>query len=187
MGYPPQGAGLDAILAAIQTVFSALQVADPNSSENIIIADLLGNRNDGHNGGSIFSNLHDLWEGDHHEQLVWPTLADPITVTAHADDWVFGEYAEIVAANAITYDFHIHHLHIAEPSANGNYELILYNGTTKILGVSFSRTDKKDDVEGLEVRTPHCPANSQIQAKVASGNDASADTLKVKLWYHPHS
>jgi len=182
------------ILAAIQTVLietqaavAALQVAEPNGDGNTTINQLLGNRNDDHGGDTIFSNLHDLWEGDHHEQLIWPTLADSILVTAHADDWVLGNYAEIVAVNAISSEFHIHHVHIVAPSANGEYELVLYVATTELMRVSFSRTDKKDDVEGLDVRTAHCPANSQIQAKLASSNDASADTLKVKLWYHPHS
>ncbi len=163
-----------------------LGVALPNSTENLTINQLIGNRNDDLSASTVFGRLRDIWGNIHHGQRVWPALTDPVLVTAHADDWVLGNYAEIVAANAISIEFHIHHIHITAPSANGEYELVFYVATTELMRVSFSRTDKKDDVEGLEVKTPHCPANSQIQAKLASSNDASADTLKVKFWYHPH-
>ena len=196
MSYPPQGTGLDDtdILAAIQTVLTeteaalaALQVVDPGSIGNVTTNQLLGNRNDDHDASTMFGRLHDLWEDTHHAQKVWPSLAGAVLITTHADAWTLGNYAEIVAANAISTIFHIHHIQIVSPDANGEYELVLYVATTELMRVSFSRTDKKDDVEGLEVRAAHCPANSQIQAKIASSNAASTDELKVKLWYHLHS
>ena len=193
MGYPPQGSEIAAMLAvaqatlvAAQNSLLALQVPDPNGSDNETINQLIGNRNDDDDTRTIYANLDDVWEGWHHESKVWPELADAIIVTAHADSWVLGNYAEIAAANAISEKFHIHHLHIHAPSANGEYELVLYAATTEIARVTFTRTDKKDDIEGLDIIAPHCAANTQIQAKLASSNNASADTLKLKFWYHEH-
>ncbi|GAG55182.1 unnamed protein product [marine sediment metagenome] len=120
-------------------------------------------------------------------QKVYPTLADGVEVTTHADDWVLGSFVEIVPVNTITSDFHIHHVHVIKPTANGTYDCVLYCGTTEIGRFSFSRTEKKDDMEGIEIHTTLCDANSQVQAKLASENDASEDKVEIKLWYHEHS
>lgn len=166
-------------------VIAALQVPAVDGVGNATINQLIGNRNDDETTGTtIYSFLHDIWEGEHHEQLVYPTLAGAVTVATHANAWTLGNFVEIVPANAITGEFHIHHIHVIASSANGEYELVLYNGTTEIMRCSFSRTDKKDDVEGLDIIAPHSAANSQIQAKAAS--DSGGDSVKVKLWYHPH-
>ena len=178
-------ANLAAQNAQLVEVIAALQVSMTNSDGNTTINQLIGNRNDNHDAQTIYAALHDLWEGMHHKQLVYPTLADAVTVATHANAWTLGDFVEIVPANAISIEFHIHHVHIVSASANGEYELVLYNGTTEMARLSFSRTDKKDDIEGLIIITPHCAANSQIQAKVAS--DSGGDTMKVKLWYHRHS
>jgi len=199
MGYPPQGVGLE-VLTTTQAALAAAQAADTNaqaanaalqvpSIDNILnttINQILGNKSDNHSAATLFAYIHDAWEGNHHEQKVYPTLANSVQVTADAAAWTLGNYAEIVAANVITGEFHIHHICILGASANGEYELVLYAGTTEIARVTFTRTDKKDDVEGLDIIAPHCAANAQIQAKLASGN-LVADTAKFKIWYHLHS
>lgn len=164
-----------------------LGVAAPDNTENETINQLLGNRNDGHQTHTMFAHVYDNWNALHLPQKVWPVLADAVLVTAHADAWVLGNFSEIIAANDIPVEYHIHHVQIVEPSANGEYELVFYMGMMEVFRVSFSRTDKKDDVEGLDVRSAHCTASAQIQMKVASGNPGSADSLKVKVWYHEHS
>ncbi|GAH04408.1 unnamed protein product, partial [marine sediment metagenome] len=109
-----------------------------------------------------------------------------VLVTAANAAWTLGNYATIIPANAIDRFFHIHHLCICEASANGNYELRLYSGAGVRLAIAtFSRTDKKDDVEGIDLNTPHLSANSQVRAKLASSNVA-LDTVRVKFWYHLH-
>jgi len=163
-----------------------LRVAPPDSDENLTINQLLGNRSDVHQTHTIYSHLTDLWHAKHLPQLVWPSLSDAILVTAHADAWKLGNFSELIAANDIVVEFHIHHVQIVEPSANGEYELVFYMGMMEVFRVSFSRTDKKDDVEGLDIRSAHCEASEQIQMKLASGNAASADSLRVKVWYHEH-
>lgn len=120
-------------------------------------------------------------------QGVYPTLADGTLITTHADEFKLGSYAEIVPVNTITGDFHIHHVHIIAPSDNAVYECVLYCETTEVGRFTFSRTDKKDDIEGIEINTTLCDVNSKIQAKLANDNDASEDTVRIKVWYHEHS
>lgn len=183
MSFPSQG---DAI-ADLAQVLANQQVPEINGTGNATINQLIGNRNDDQAiATTIYAYLHDLWEGAHHAQLLYPDLAAPVTVTSHADAYTLGSFTEIVPADAIATEFHIHHLHISSPDKNAQYILVLYNGTTELARVSFSRTDKKDDVEGLDIRMVHCAANSQIQAKLASSVNASEDSADVKLWYHPH-
>lgn len=164
-----------------------LSVPDPDGGLNLTINDIIGNRQDSQGIVSLYSIMSDEYEGTHHVQYVYPSLATGVLVTTHADAWTLGNSAEIVPANGITGDFHIHHIHLHATSANGQYELRLYEVTTLISVITFSRTDKKDDVEGVELITPHQSANSQIQAKLASENVASADTVRIKIWYHLHS
>jgi len=165
----------------------SLKVPDPDNTKNLTINDLVGNRDDTNSAATIFARIFDSWEEKHSAQFVYPSLVDPVLVTAHTNAWTLGDFAEIIPANTIDIQFHIHHIHVCSPSANGNYEIILYNGTTEIGQASFSRTDKKDDVEGLDIFVPHCEANSQVQARIASENAAQQDTIRLKLWYHPHS
>jgi len=134
------------------------------------------------------THLHvdDIWEAAHHNQKVYPTLADAVTVSSDAVAWTLGNFAEIIPANAIETEFHIHHIAVVAPSANGEYELVIYNGTTEIGRASFSRSDKKDDVERLVFITDHTPANTQIQAKLEYSEGGGVETTKVKIWYHDH-
>jgi len=168
------------------TGIANLLVPPPDNLLNEFVTQLIGNRNDGHDAQTIFGFLRDIWEEQHTCQLVYPSLAAGILTTSHLDAYTLGDFAEIVPANTITREFHIHHLHLLSPSANGDYEVRLYQGTSKIVEATFSRSDKKDDVEGLNIFTCHCDANSQIQAKLASSNAAQQDTVKIKIWYHLH-
>ena len=164
-----------------------LSVAGPDGGLNLIINDIIGNRNDSQGDISLYAVARDMYEGSHHVQYVYPSLATGVLVTTHADAWTLGNFAEIIPAGGITTDFHIHHIHLHAPSANGQYELRFYEATTLVSMITFSRTDKKDDVEGVDIIAPHSLLNTQIQAKMASENAASADTVRIKLWYHLHS
>lgn len=174
-------------LTNLATIRSLLNVPDPDGVGNATINEIIGNRNDNNNTNTLHGLLGDVYGETHTAQLVYPTMALGALVTAHADAWTPGNFAEVVPANTITGEFHIHHVCVCSASANGGYEFILYRGETEITRFTFTRTDKKDDVEGIDLSVPHTAANSQIQAKLASGNAASADTVRVKIWYHPHT
>ncbi len=174
-------------LTNLATIRSLLNVPDPDGAGNETINQLIGNRNDENLTTTVYGFLRDLHEESHSAQFIYPNLADGTLVTAHADAWTLGNYAEVVPVNTITTEFHIHHVAICSTSANGSYVMVLYQATTEIGRFSFTRTDKKDDVEGIDIYVPHSLANAQIQAKLASSNAASEDTARVKIWYHPHS
>ena len=179
-------ADLTQVLADLVEVVASLQVLETNGDENAIVNQLIGGQDDDHNARTIFANVDDLWFDKHSGINVYPTLADSVTVTSNAAAWTLGGFAEVVPINTITAEFHIHRVAVSAASANGEYELVLYNGTTEIGRVSFSRTDKKDDIEGLIFSTEHIAADSQIQAKLAFSGGGGAKTAKVKIWYHDH-
>lgn len=169
----------------LKVVEDNLEVPSPDNGDNALMRDVVGSKSDGHGTETIYANVHDLWEGTHHIQKVYPTLADSIEVVSEEIAWTLGEFAEVVPVNTIKEEFHIHHLCISEADGNDDYELVLYAGEVEIGRVTFTRTDKKDDVEGLPIIVPHSAANTQIQAKLA--NSAGGRTAKIKLWYHVHS
>ena len=172
------------VLQRINVSNRRLEVPGVDNGNNVLMRDVVGNKSDANASNTLYAKINDLWEGMHHSQLVYPTLAAPVTVTAAGGAWTLGNFAEIVPANTITTDFHIHHLCICEASVNGGYEAVLYAAEVEIGRVTFTRTDKKDDVEGLPIMVPHSLANAQIQAKVACS--VAGATVKLKLWYHSH-
>ena len=163
-----------------------LNVPPINNSANVLVKDVIGNREDDNDSTTLAGRIRDQWEETHVGQLVYPTLAQGILVTAHLDAWTLGSYVTIIPVNTITGDFHIHHICVCSASANGAYELRLYRGVERLAIVTFTRTDKKDDIAGLDIYTPHIEANSQIRDKLASSNAAQEDTVRISIWYHLH-
>jgi len=164
-----------------------LSVPPVDGVANVVVKDVVGNREDGANTNTLQGRLEDVWQQSHTGQMVYPLLALGVLVTTHVDAWTLGTYATLIPANAIISEFHIHHIAISSASANGEYELRFYRGTERLAIATFTRTDKKDDVEGIDIAMPHSSANSQIRVKLASSNAAQQDTARIKVWYHPHS
>lgn len=164
-----------------------LSVPPVDGVANLLVKDVVGNREDGADTNTIQGRAEDAWQQAHTGQMVYPILATGVLVTAHTNAWTLGAYATLVPVNAIDCDFHIHHICICSASANGGYELRFYRGTERLAIVTFTRTDKKDDVAGLDITMRHLLANSQVRIKLASSNAAQEDTVRVKVWYHPHS
>lgn len=164
-----------------------LNVAPINNDANILVKDVIGNREDSNNTTTLAGRIRDQWEETHTGQLIYPILAEGILVTSHLDAWVLGSYVTIIPANTINDDFHIHHICICSTSTEGvYYELRFYRKTERLAIVNFTKTEKKDDILGLDVYMPHCEANSQIRAKLASSSAAQQDTTRISVWYHLH-
>jgi len=135
----------------------------------------------------IVAKINLIEDHIHDESKVYPTMADGIVVTATAHDWTdLGEYAEIVPANAIATDFDIDYVSIEDISANGVYELVLYNATTEIARKRFSQNAVQDSIINIPISSPVNAANSQIQAKLASNKEA-ANTVTISLGYRLHT
>ena len=154
-----------------------------DSAANSSIEQVVGNKNDTHDGDSVRAMLHRLDEHAHKESKVWPTLANGIVVTAGAA-WVLGEFAEIAAVNDISVDFDIHHISVEALSANEVYEIVLYAATTEISRVRVTKNANLDGTMNIPVQCPIEPANTQIQAKVAT--EGGADTATISLFYHEY-
>ncbi|KKM65417.1 hypothetical protein LCGC14_1491540, partial [marine sediment metagenome] len=134
-----------------------------DSTANTSIEQVVGNKNDTHNGTSIKAMLHKLDEHAHKSSKVWPTLANGVVVTAGAA-WVLGAFAEIAAVNDIAVDFDIHHISVEALSANEVYEIVLYAATVEIARVRVTKNANLDGTMNVPVQCPIQPANTQIQA-----------------------
>ena len=163
-----------------------LTVPPVDGVANIVVKDVVGNREDSAETNTLQGRTEDVWQQSHTGQMVYPVLATGILVTSHLNAWTLGDYATLVPANAIDCDFHIHHVCVCSASANGMYELRFYRGTERLAIITFTRTDKKDDIAGLDITMRHLSANSQVRVKLASSNAAQQDTARIKAWYHPH-
>lgn len=158
-------------------------VPEINSTDNVDLVDVIGNKNDTHDGDSVRAMLHKLDEHAHKSSKVWPTLANGVVVTAGAA-WVLGAFAEIAAVNDIDTDFDIHHVSIEALSANEVYEIVLYAVTTEIARVRITKNANLDGTMNVPVQCPVQPANTQIQAKLAT--EGGSDTATISLFYHEY-
>ncbi len=154
-----------------------------DSTANTSIEQVVGNKNDTHNGTSIKAMLHKLDEHAHKSSKVWPTLANGVVVTAGAA-WVLGAFAEIAAVNDIAVDFDIHHISVEALSANEVYEIVLYAATVEIARVRVTKNANLDGTMNVPVQCPIQPANTQIQAKLAT--EGGSDTATISLFYHEY-
>lgn len=153
-----------------------------NCPDNKTIADVIGNKEDDEFGDSLYAHAYTVNAHIHTAQKVYPSLADSIQINTHANAWMLGNLTEIIPANVVAFPFDIHWIAISDISANGEYELVLYAGTTEIGRAVFTRTDKKDVNDGMPFLCVVLPANTQIQARLAS--DSGGDNAKIKVYYH---
>lgn len=158
-----------------------LNVPAADSTDNVDSSDVLGSKQDGHDGDSAMAVLHTLNEHAHSPSKVYPTLATPENVVAGAA-WVLGAFKEIVPVGGITEDFDIHFVSIEGISANDNYELVLYAVTTEIGRVRFVKNAGIAPTINVPIQCPIIPANTQIQAKLASATGGS--DVDISLFYH---
>jgi hypothetical protein len=158
-----------------------------DSSDNVDIADVVGNKTDGHNGDSLLALAHTNEEHNHAAAQVYPTLAAGATVTSDAVAWTLGTLVEVVPASTITEDFDIHAIDIEAISANDTFELVLYYGAgdTEAGRIRFVRSTVQSATLNTEIQTPLIPANSRVRAAVACAGGGSK-TVDVSLRYHTY-
>ncbi len=120
--------------------------------------------------------------------MVYPTLADGVTVTSHATDWLLGTIVQIVPASAISLDFDIHELVIeAVNTADKVYELVLYSGAgdVEVGRVRFAAGSVRGGVPNVFMQTPIIAADSRIRAQLAI-QDGGSKTAAISLRYHTY-
>lgn len=157
-----------------------------DSAADTTINEVIGNKSDTHTGTSLKAMAHTIDEHFHNEQLVYPTLADGVTLTSHANDWALGTITQIVPATTIGSDFDIHELVVEDVNtADKVYELVLYSGAgdVEVGRVRFAAGATRGGVPNVFMQTPIIAADSRIRAALAI-EDGGSKTAKVSLRYH---
>jgi hypothetical protein len=135
--------------------------------------------------------LHDVEHHIHHDSLVVPDGAVPVTLTCGtAAAWTWGSWVEMVSAgSAPDEEFDFHWLLLRDISANSDYEIQIGAGGAGSEVVQTTLTAFKSagfSQEGsLSIMCPQIPAGTRVAARVrsASGN---ADTVGIKLTGHKY-
>jgi hypothetical protein len=164
----------------------ALTVPTADAAANVTWGDAIGNKNDTHDGTSLAAFAHTIDEHAHTAQMVYPTLADGISLATAAGDWALGALTQIVPASTIGDDFDIHEVVIEDVNTQGKtYELILYagGGDTEVGRTRFSASANKGGVPNATMQTPIIAADSRIRGRLAI-QDGGSKTAVVSIRYH---
>ncbi len=158
-----------------------------DSANNNLTSEVVGNKNDTHDGDSIRAVLHTLDEHSHKASNVYPTLASGATITGGAGAWGLGNFSEVVPVSSITSDFDIHYIDVEATSASDTYEIVLYAATTEISRVRITFIDvvNSQTLPSIPIQCAIQPANTQIQTKIATKAGGN-DTIQFSLHYHTY-
>ena len=125
----------------------------------------------------------------HSPMLVYPTLAVGSVLTNTSTAWTFtnGHTNIIVPAATITSDFDIHDISVENISANGVYELAIYNMTTgaELGRIRFTKNATQDATMNVSMGSEIIPANAKIGGRIASdtaGGFDSNDKHTLSTW-----
>lgn len=182
---------LNVIDRKIDVIDGLHDVPDIDSADNVVMRDVIGNKNDTHDGDSIRAVVHTLEEHVHSSGRVYPKLANPVQLQKDAGVWaaIPATKTEIVPAGAITDDFDIHWVKVSSISANGDYVICLYKGgigVEEFIGdVPASRSAVQSQEGSLPAITSIVPGGTRISAGLSSSNNAQ-DSLLVKVMYHEY-
>lgn len=172
------------------------QVPAKNSTNNNNVADAVGNKTDEATAQAVttgYPSLHShaklAYYHVHQPALVYPHLADAITVTASGTSWTYGAAQQIIATNAITSAFDIHWVVVHSISDVDDYQLALYAdtgaGDVLIGEIAFNRLGNFDRSVNLPIQVPVEAANAKISAKLAC-KAADTHSVTIKLYVHTY-
>lgn len=131
--------------------------------------------------------LRTINEHVHSVQKVAPSGVAGILVTSHGDAWTLGDFSnDIIATDFVPLKFDIHGVDVQAPSANANFELVLYYGAGDIEcgRITFTRTNPTLFSRPSVIQTPILPPGSRVRAKLMDSGGGASCTVKV--WYHTY-
>ena len=140
-------------------------------------------------GTNLKSEVDAIWECRTAGTLLYPYLASGVAVASANADWVFGPYAVVVPANAITNRYHVLGICLCACDQDACFMLELYQGDDDALvgTVAFA---VKGGFWGNAVYPLYAcivPANERLRARLASSNGSGAvATARVYVMYHLH-
>lgn len=121
--------------------------------------------------------------------LVWPNLAIPVTITSGSTEWVYGNWTQIIPANAITTGYAITAIAISGFDTGNaldyQLELGIGNSPDEVSKRPIALHHDAQTGEGvlhLEFPMPiEVAANVRVAAQLACSSLASSKTLGVNI------
>lgn len=167
-----------------------LRVPITNSVANTYMWDVIGNKSDGHFGGSnvsdsVYAYLKSLEEHIHRQGFLYPDKANAIPVTSGVGVWAAGALTPIVPAGTITSDYDVHQVDFSDIDTSTSYQIDFFHGVgnTFAFSVPVSRGTFLMPANQVITICPKIPANDQLDAICYSQNAGSA-MAEIKIQYH---
>jgi len=131
-----------------------------------------------------FDNLESSLSG---RLSVYPTLANAVTLTGHADAWTLSAaYIEVVPVSTITSDIFLDSILIESVSAADSFQVVIATGAAGhevvTAGARFTPVANNAMPIIIPIRRKIL-ANTRIAMKVANKAGASAKTADVSITY----
>lgn len=173
----------------INVVEWLLKVTGENTTKNVNIKDVIGNKNDDEDGDSLYAEAYIAKKHMHAKMYIYPELAPYVVATSHTTAYTYGDYVEIVPADTITLPFDVHYADVDNMDTTGEYVIEIAKGTVgneeKISCFSVNRSVNKTSSEGQPIQNPIMPANTRICARVAHSVGGGAQA-GIKVAYHEY-
>jgi len=169
-------------------------VPSANSTDNVVMSDAIGNKNDLVSvpyaaGNSIMAYLSTGYFHVHGQSFVYPDHSDDIQLTAGAGAWdITGTITQIIPTNALSVaDFDLHFINISDISANGQIQIDIYadsgSGDMLIGSTRSVRTAVQSRNAPQRIQIPQQPVNTKISCRL-SDNTAGQLTCYVSFEGH---
>lgn len=135
---------------------------------------------------NVSAILQSNWRLTSLASKVWPTMATGITATANAAAWTLGTAVILIPADTITGEFDIQRLNIEAMSANGVYELVLYEDSTEKARVRLNVMSIGVSSQEITAKMISCePFDGTSDVKVAiASSTITADTIQMSAEYN---
>ena len=166
---------------------------------NIMQSSVIGTKEDksfqGYPSPTVIGHLKAGYYHVHSPCVVYPnggalSGANPLTITADATEWLHGPKAVVLDTGDMTKWFDIHWVIVSNVSAVGDYEIILYSGTSseevEVARIAFSRNAAADRSSAyLPVQIPPQPTGARITASLACSEGSATTQIKVYTHTYP--
>jgi|GEM_PF-5125872 len=168
--------------------------ATANGSANILLRDIIGNKNDKSLSTPGSDSLYGIagfmaYYHVHSPSLIYPQLAAPITVTAGVGAWTEGGKVQIIGAGVKANAYDVHFVNLGTISQVDDYEIRLYTGAAAAEvfwgAASFTRDTNQMRAAYVPIQGPPVPAGTRLSATLASGNGNNSCDVKVYTHEYP--
>jgi len=171
-------------------------VREINNTDNDIIADIIGNKDDwaiiDPRYASLIAYAKASYFHAHGDTIKFPLVSSGElfkTITSSATALTHGAKVELIPANAVAVAFDIHWIEITAMSAQAEYEITVWAGASEAeqaltsvvvaSSANFSREGSK------AIMIPQQPANTRISVSIAKSS-AGTGTMRVALEGHTY-